>query len=347
MVGAILPLTGNGADQGGWNRDALELARDQINADGGIHGVPLEIVFEDSKRGDVAQATLAYQSLKTRGPMPAVLSWGSGVGIALTNLVNDDRVIQMGIATSSPAYSTPGDFTFRTFPSGSAEGAFSAGLVFNRLGAREVSILFVQNDYGLANKTAFREKFEELGGRVLSEESVAAGTLDAKSELTKIKNSGASVVFLAVYPQEGAIILQQANDLGLSPQFIASNAIQSGAEFFEVAGDSAEGLLVTVGKFDPDSPDEATQELVRAYAEKYARTPTAYDARAFDGLNVIVRAMRACDDPMDTECVRQKLASTRDYPGAAGVITFDEFGDIQADFQILQVKSRQFVPYAK
>ncbi|MDO8660946.1 MAG: ABC transporter substrate-binding protein, partial [Candidatus Woesearchaeota archaeon] len=308
--GVILPLTGSGVDQGSWQQKGLELAKDEINSQG-IQGYMLELIYEDSKGGNPKEAIAAYEKLKISAQIPVIFTWGSGVGIALTKLVNDNKIIQMGIATASPDYSTPDDYTFRVFPSAAAEGAFDAELMFNNLQLNNVAVVYVNNDYGVGSKNEFTKKFKELGGAVVDEESVEIGASDARTELTKIKNKNTSAIFLAVYPQEGGIILKQAKEIGLNTQFVASTAILGGKELFDIAGRAADGLLVTTSQFDVNAT--TAKKFSDEYHKKYGVIPNLYSARAYDGLMIIAQAMTSCDTPINTECIKNTLFSIKNY----------------------------------
>ena len=48
-IGMLAPLTGNGARFGKSQRDAVQLAMDEINANGGVRGRKMTLVVEDTK----------------------------------------------------------------------------------------------------------------------------------------------------------------------------------------------------------------------------------------------------------------------------------------------------------
>lgn len=343
-IGAILPLTGNGADQGEWVRQGLELALDEINSESKQN---LEIVYEDS-HGDPKTAVSIYTDLTSRMKIPVFLTWGSGVGLALTPLVNRDQIIQMGVATAASSYSTPDDFTFRNFPSADLEANFLADVVLNKLGKSKVVILKLNNDYGLSSAKSFRSFFEKAGGAVLTEETFEPNTTDFRTQLAKIKTSSKDdLIFLASYPKEGALLLRQARELGLINQFVASVAILGGKDFFSLAGNSAEGLLVVTST--PDLSDNSNSEIehfAELYYKKYGAYPGVqelYGARAYDALKVIALAMSKCNQPSDPSCIKDELFKMESYQGASGNMGFDKNGDIAANFNLVQVKNKEFV----
>ncbi|MFA6399237.1 MAG: ABC transporter substrate-binding protein, partial [archaeon] len=224
LIGAILPLTGNGADQGQAQAKAVQLVINEVNSKGGINGQKVELLLEDSKGGSAQEALIAYDKIKLSKKPLAIITWGSGVGIALTKLMNDDKIIQMGVATSSQKYSTANDFTFRVFPDARFEGAFDANFVFNKLNISTVCIIYTQNDYGVGSKSAFESSFSAIGGKVSCVESVDSGAKDVRSQLIKIKEKNPQLIFMGVYPSEGSSVLSQAKELDLNSKFIATSA---------------------------------------------------------------------------------------------------------------------------
>ena len=71
-IGAVLALSGDVAVYGIPQRRGLELARDTINAQGGVLGRPIELIFEDS-RGERQSAINAVQKLINRDRVLAMI----------------------------------------------------------------------------------------------------------------------------------------------------------------------------------------------------------------------------------------------------------------------------------
>ena len=341
-LGAILPLTGSGADQAEWIKRGFELALENSKSN-------IKIVYEDSG-GDTQKALSAYKKLREQFVIPAVLTWGSGIGIALTPLVNEDKVIQMGVATAANAYGTPNDFTFRNFPKAAQEADFISSAVLGALNTKDITILKINNDYGKSSADSFKEQFVQKGGRVAAEEVFAPNTTDFRTHLAKLKSLSPKLIYLATYPKEGGLLIKQARELGLSSRFIASVAILGGKEFFDIAGGAAEGLVVVTSMppFSATSEDIAISDFVEKYRKKYGENPEPqqlYTARAYDALKILETALKLCN--ADTACLRDELFKVQNYKGVGGTFSFDRNGDVSAEFNLQQVKNGKFVPLAK
>jgi len=344
LIGAILPLSGNSADQGEWVKNGLDLAVAQINQ---ASGAKIKILYEDSQ-GVPTQTISAYEKLRLENHISIVITWGSGVGLALTPLVNRDHVVQMGVATAADAYSTPDDFTFRNFPSASSESDFLSSVVFNQLHAKKTAVIKINNDYGVSSAVAFKKAYEGIGGAVIAEESFESGASDFRSQLTKVKTAHSDIIYIASYPMEGGLLLRQAKELSITTPFIASVAIMGGKSFFDAAGGASQGLLVVSSVPVSTASNPEVAEFVKAYSDAFSAPQGGtqlYAARAYDALKILAVAARACNVATDTECIKQKLFATKAYKGAGGSITFDKNGDITAGFHLLKVENGSFVNY--
>ena len=66
VIGGIGPTTGDNAQYGIAVQHGMELAAEEINANGGVNGMKLEVKFEDDQ-ADPEKGMTAYNSLKDKG----------------------------------------------------------------------------------------------------------------------------------------------------------------------------------------------------------------------------------------------------------------------------------------
>lgn len=342
-VGAVLPLTGNAADQGEWSRNGLELAADELNA--APDGLRIKVVYEDSK-GDPKSGIDVYNLLRLRYDIPAVFSWGSGVGLALTPLVNRDKVIQIGIATGTPDYRTTGDFTFRNFGSNSDEAVFADSVIDAVSGGGPVAIVKIQNDYGVGYGTLLRSSMEKRGKTVVLDETISPGETDFAPLLLRIKAVSPAAIALIPYPTEGALFLAQLRRLGMTIPVISGSAILGSRSFFDLAAGGAEGLRVIIPASRGVAESPLMKDFAAAYTKKFGHQIGVfnwYAARAYDALKVLAAARSRCGNA-DAICLRDQLFQTKDFVGPGGTISFDEAGDIKTGYSVVRIKGTEFLP---
>ncbi len=341
--GAILPLSGNAADQGIWAKNGLDLAIDELNS--AQAGPAYEVLYDDSK-GDPKNAVTSYTGIRSRKPVPLIFTWGSGVGLALTPVVNRDQVVQIGVATGSPAYRSEGDFTFRTFHSNLDEAAFADKVIDKFSGGGPVAIIKIQNEYGIGYGDHLKKLLEARGRRVGFEDTLQPGETDFRSLLLNLKGTSPQAIMLISYPVEAAQFLAQRRQLGIKAPILASVAILSSRSFFDLAAAGAEDVRVIIPADRGTVKSDAMKRFEESYVRKYGEDIGIfnwYAGRAYDALKVAAAAAAACPGS-NGECIRDRLFRVKDYPGAGGRITFDSAGDITTEFSVVVIKDRKFVP---
>ena len=112
-IGAILPLTGDGAKYGESARNAIELALSELNAAGGINGVTVRVILEDSE-GVQQKGVSAFQKLTALDRVPAVIGGlFSSVTRAMAPVANHSKVVILSPTSSNPEITDAGDYVFR------------------------------------------------------------------------------------------------------------------------------------------------------------------------------------------------------------------------------------------
>ena len=339
-IGAILSLTGSIADQGKWVRNGLELSEEEIN-ENKINGKAINLIIEDG-RADKKPSLDAYHNIKLQYDVPIVITMGSSVAIALNPIVNEDNVIQMGVATASPDYTTPNDFNFRVFETATLEMEKLANEIKNNFGFDTVAVLWINNEYGKGVKNAFVNSFEEYG-EIVYMDSFDLGERDFRTYLENLRAKNPDAIVLVTYTKEGANIMKQARKSGIDLQFFSSQAILAGAELFDIAGEHAEGLLIANPKFDFESEEPYISKFREAYISKFDEEPSIYGGRAYDALKILAKALENCGQ--DTVCIKDYLFTVKNYEGVSGLISFDENGDVIRPFELKVIKNKKIIPY--
>ncbi len=338
-IGAILPLTGEGAAYGEAAKRGMDLAVQQANSEGGIDGRTIRLVYEDSQ-GEPKSGVAAFQKLITVDRVPAVLGdLLSSVTLSVAPIANRREVVLLSPASSSPKLTDAGKYVFRNCPSDVYEGTVMADCAFNTLGYRRVAILRINNEYGVGIGGVFSRSFTERGGTILAEESYAADATDIRTQITKIASQNPQAVYLLGHKQLG-YILRQARELGFKTQFLSTVTFED-PEILKLAGDAAEGVIYSASKFSPDSEDAVIQRFANAYESKYQSEPNIFAGLSYDAVRILFIAMR--DGGTESNKIRDALHRVESYPGVAGETTIDSNGDAVLTPVLKTVRAGEFV----
>lgn len=325
-IGFAGPLTGDSSQDGIACREAALQAIKEVNDAGGIDGKQVELVDYDDKSDPKEAAIVANKLAEDSSILGVVGHYNSSCTLAGAPVYNKAGVVEIAYGSSAPAVTDAGDYTFRVLNSDDMQGALVADWAVNELGYKKCAIVYENSDYGLGNAESFKEAALENGAEITSEDSYITGqTKDFTSILTNIKESGAEMIFVGGLYNECAMLLKQAQTVGLSIQMMSTDGVFS-PSLIDLAGDAGEGFLL-IGTFHLENPSEICQQFVKGYEELYdGKEPGTYAAMTYDATRVLLEALK--NGSTDRESVKEYISTMKDFPGAAGDITFDENGDV-------------------
>ena len=318
-VGGVAPLSGGVAVCGVECKNGIDLAIEEINAAGGINGKTLEFICEDDE-GDPAKSVNAYKKLVTNDGVEYVIgSLTSGCTIALTNLAQNQKILQIAPAATATAVTDAGNYIFRACFIDPFQGRVGGKFAFENLSAKKAAILYdIGNDYSVGLTENFESEFTKLGGSIVSKESYATGDKDFNAQLTKIKAAKPDVVYLPDYYGTVALIAKQLRAQGIDTPIVGADGWDG---LTENAGDEVlNGYYSNHYAEDSDSP--AVQKFVGSFKAKYNKSPNSFAALGYDSVYMLKDAILKAGTT-DGEKVRAAFETT-DGDYVTGHITFDE-----------------------
>ena len=330
-IGSIGPLTGGVSAYGQAVKNGAQIAVDEINAAGGINGVKIEFRMEDDEH-DAEKSVNAYNILKDWGMQLLVGTVTSAPCIAVEAEASADNMFLLtpsGTATDCIS----GDNAFRLCFSDPTQGTKSAEYMGMNNLATKVAIIYDSSDpYSAGICESFKAEAGNQGIEVVAAEAFTSDSdTDFKVQLQKAKDSGADLLFLPIYFEHAALILQQAKEIGYAPTVFGCDGLDGilGVANFDVS--LAEGVMLLT-PFAADAKDEATQKFVATYTEKYNVVPMQFAADAYDAVYAVKAAIEKAGVTADMSasdlCDAMKAAMTEiTVEGLTGTITWDASGE--------------------
>lgn len=338
-VGVIATLTGVGAYQGQQELRGLELARDEINSNGGVDGKQIEFIVEDSK-ADPKEAVRVFQKLISIDNVTFIIgdSWSSTT-VALVPLANENNVILISPLALLNELSRD-DYFFRTIPAVQSMMEPLARHAYESLKSRRVGILRQQTPFGVEHAQYFKAVFEKLGGVVVGEESFPLSQTDVRTEITKLKSSNPDTILNlhGTGPILGNL-MKQAKELGVEAQWISSFGAQN-IPLVNEFSETIDGLAYPY-PYDGDSDMESVKTFNERYQKQFNELPDMTAANSYDALMVLTKTIENTgENPTN---VKNGLLSVKNYSGASGEFSFDPNGDVKKPIIIKQIQSGKFV----
>ena len=343
ILGGSGPLTGPTASYGLAVQHGEEMAVDEINAAGGINGYPIKWIFEDDEN-DPEKAVNAYNALKDDGMQVFVGATTAGPTLALTSETERDNMFQMVPSSTAKDVTVPKN-VFRMTLSGPVQGGKAAEYIAAHNMAKKVGVLYDSSDtYSGDIYQQFAEKAKESGLELVDTESYTADSkTDFKAQLTKLKNSGAELVFMPIYYTEAALILQQAKEVDYAPQFFGGSGMDGILDIPNFDKSVAENLML-ITSFAADMSDATAAKFVNDYKSRYNVAPLQFSADAYDSMYVVKAAIEKANltpdaSPEEISDALQKSMTEITYTGLTGKdVTFTADGESQKDLTAVVIK---------
>ena len=293
-IGSIGPITGDTAIYGTAVQNGIQLAVDEINADGGLNGYQIEYQFEltdEAKRIYVN----AYNTLKDWGMQMLVGTVTSTPCTAVVEETHADNMFQL-TPSATAVESIQYDNAFRMCFSDPSQGTVSADYIAENGLAKKVAVIYDSSDtYSTGIYQNFATEAEAKGLEIVAAEAFTKDSnTDFSVQIQKAKDGGAELVFLPIYYQQASLILAQADRAGFAPEWFGVDGMDGLLDVEGFDASLAEGLMFLT-PFTPDAEDEATQTFVADYEEKFGDTPIQFAADAYDCLYVIKAAAEKAD----------------------------------------------------
>jgi len=213
-VGAVIPLSGASATVGEDQRRGIELALKEVNDAGGVLGKPFNVIVEDS--GGKAQTAIdAATKLVTVNNVPLVIGeYSSGNTIPMGEYLVQQGVPHLNPASTSGLVRNIGATSFSLVGLDNVSTGFAAQDVIDH-GWKKVAVFAMNNAFGQGVATEFTKHFTEMGGEVTTSILYTLGQTDYTRELQQLAQSEPDAYVFTAYGTEGALISQEAFELGL------------------------------------------------------------------------------------------------------------------------------------
>lgn len=370
-LGSLLPVTGDLASIGQNMPLAVNLAKDAVNACGGVNGKPVEVINEDDQTDPTVGATAMTKLAEVDKVAGVVGSFASSVSSAAVDVAVRNKVMLISPGSTSPVFTgraKAGDFQgywARTAPPDTYQ-AQALAVLAHKKGFKRVATVAINNDYGVGFEQEFIKAFEKLGGTIINKEKPVrydpkAATLD--SEAAQAFGDKPDAVVAILYAETGSLLLKSAYEQGLMKgvTVLLTDGVYS-EDFTKQVGKTKDGKSILANALGtvPGADGQALASLTTLWKEKTGKEVTAYVPHTWDASALLMLAAQAAKGNTG-EAIASKLREVANapgkevtdvceglkllqqgedinYQGASGNVDVDENGDVVGSYDVWTVK---------
>jgi branched-chain amino acid transport system substrate-binding protein len=335
-LGVAGPITGPNAAFGAQLKNGVEQAVEDINAKGGVLGQKITVSVGDDV-SDPKQGVSVANKFVGDGVKWVVGHFNSGVTNPASDVYMENGIVMVTPSATNPKITEKGMWNvFRTCGRDDQQGAVAAAYIATTLKGKKVAVVHDKTTYGQGLADETKKAMNAKGVKEVLYEGVNTGEKDYSALISKIKSSGADVVYWGGLHTEGGLIVRQMRDQGVKAVMMSGDGITSD-EFATIGGPGVEGTLMTFPP-DPRKRPEAKDIVAKFEAKKF--NPEAYTLYSYAAVQILAQAAEMAKST-DPKKVAEAMHSGKPFKTVIGDIAYDKKGDITRPDYTMYVWKKQ------
>jgi branched-chain amino acid transport system substrate-binding protein len=350
-LGGLYPTTGKGAEWGEHSKIATEIAVEEINKAGGVGGVPLQVIIQDTGTEVGPAISLARKLISEDKVLAIIGPCFSSEFEALAPMLDRLQTVIVSQCSAKPGLSKLSKWAFRNTLTSDKQLDPAVKIWLDRYKVKTAAILYDSADAVSAaeGSAVLPALLKKAGVDVKESLTYQTKDIDFSAQLTKIKALNPDGIALGSCYQQAANIVRQARKLGLKQPFLAG-ACTGSPEFATLVGADGEGSIIGSAGW-PDDPRPKNKEFLKKFMERSGgKKPNYGGMRAYDNIYItkmIIESTGVTNKPGDLELDRERIrkgwSELKNYDGITGLTTMDENRDGSGKPIVLEVKGGAFV----
>jgi branched-chain amino acid transport system substrate-binding protein len=340
-IGVFADYTGQTSSFGISTFSGIKMAVESINAAGGINGKKLEIVIGDDG-GQSENTKLIVKKLIEIDKVDALIGEPTSTNsIVGANIAQAAKVPMITPSGTNPKITEVGDFIFRACFVDAVQGEAMARYAIETLNIKRVSLLVdSESDYGKGLADSFTLSFKKRGGNIVSRSFYSGNDEEFSSQIAAIKRVKPQAIYIPGYYNQIMEIAREVRASKMKVTLLGGDGWDS-PTLFETGGVGLDNSFIT-NNFATSIPNEIVKTFVAKYKKLYNLEPDSFAALGFDSANLLADALKRANST-DKQKLRDTLATTKDFQGITGKITFDANRNPRKAVYILKIVEGKFV----
>lgn len=342
-IGVALGYSGPEAASAHMISKGIELATDQINAEGGIHHRRILLVKYDNEQKLEGTLRVTKQAIHD-GVLAIIGPQFSTEALAAGPIAEQGKVPLLVPYATHVNVTKDKRYVFRLCFNDAQQGTALAAWIKDRLKARIIGVMTnASNDYSLGLSQQLIKRLSSHDQIRTFQEYYLPETTDFRPLLSKILSNHPDVLFIPGYNFDSSLIIQQATELGFAGYFVGGDGWADTETFRALTKGAARkpnGIFAST-HWHSTMPDAANKRFIKEFARTFSTQPVSGSALGYDTANVLYAAMKESPE-INRGAIRDALEKTANFHGVTGTITFSQNHEPQKAVVIVELIDGKF-----
>jgi branched-chain amino acid transport system substrate-binding protein len=317
IIGNLSGFTGTYSAMAKMQKDAVDMAVQEINAQGGLLGRRVEVIHEDTETKPSVGQRKMEQLILEKGAHFFVGAISSAVTLNLMEIAAKYNKILMVPISQSPKITTTNKNkqTFRVCANPTITSGALARYIVSNLG-KNIYLLTVDYAWGRDTSAVYHEVLKQLGANIVGETFFPLGTKDFAPYFGKIKAARPEVLFITAAGNDAISVVTQLEEYGLKKlMHVCGDGSLVAEDVLGAMGNAAEGII-TADYYSAGLDTPENREWASRYEKLFGSPPSKFSVSSYEAVMWLAQAVRQAGT-VETEKVISALEGST-YSGPQG-----------------------------
>jgi branched-chain amino acid transport system substrate-binding protein len=315
LVGTITDLSGVTAVQGVNNANAVRLAFDDVNEQGGINGRKIRYIVEDSQY-QVPRAVQAINKLlNSDGVFFTIEDGGTPMNNATFPMAIEKHTLKLLPLSAARSMFEPfNKLKFSQYSSYVDQMRAGVKYFVEQRGKKAVCAMYQDTDFGKDVLAGAVMQTEAMGMKVVATTAHKPTDTDFTAAIAKLREANCDLITMGTIVRDSTLIIATVKKVGWNVDLLGQVASYDTA-IAEAPGNVAEGFYSMSPSLYayPDDPRPAVQAFAKKYKAKYGFDVNYLGEMGYTSAEIAIEALKRAGRDLTTDSLVQAMESIHDF----------------------------------
>ncbi len=315
LVGTITDLSGVTAVQGVNNANAVRLAFEEVNEQGGINGRKIRYIVEDSQY-QVPRAVQAINKLiNNDGVFMTIEDGGTPMNNATFPMAIEKNMLKLLPLSAARSMFEPfHKLKFSQYSSYVDEMRAGVKYFVEQRGKKAICAMYQDTDFGKDVLAGAQIQAEAMGMKIVATTAHKPTDTDFTAAIAKLREAKCDLITLGTIVRDTTLIIGTARKQGWNVDLLGQVAAYDTA-VAEAPGNVAEGFYAMSPSLYayPDDPRPAIKAFTQKYKARYGIEVNYLGEMGYTSAQIAIEALKRAGHDLTTDSMVKSMESIQDF----------------------------------